>query len=315
MEFIAARCPSCGGELRLPDNLKSAKCLHCGADVIVREAIAAAGVNLDNWQNLADKALENGNYQEAYDYFTKLLEYDRDNYSAIFGKAVAAGNLSTPTEVRLTEMMSGIKVAIENAPPSQKDEIARDSAVKLDIVCVRLAGEIGQFLHTTEPRGYDFRTHTMDSRPLVPGHLRSKAEKNKLLILEGFVTAHDYAPKSVEILEHLLKLLASLDRRAERDLYLDRLRELDPLKANTLWQGLESLQIAKDRYKLALENAVKGLDPLSQNGVQTKVEAPTGTGCSTLIVIVLILLSLFIVEASSFYRSMHQSQDVASFVN
>ena len=57
MTFKAAVCPSCGGELQVPDNRDSVKCMYCGTDIIVREAIqAVSGVNIQNFLQLAATA-------------------------------------------------------------------------------------------------------------------------------------------------------------------------------------------------------------------------------------------------------------------
>src|ERR1051325_9205848 len=42
MTFKAAQCPSCGGALQVPEDRTSVKCMFCGVDIIVREAIRLA---------------------------------------------------------------------------------------------------------------------------------------------------------------------------------------------------------------------------------------------------------------------------------
>lgn len=36
VELIPAKCPSCGADLKLPDNLEKAFCLYCGTTVIIK---------------------------------------------------------------------------------------------------------------------------------------------------------------------------------------------------------------------------------------------------------------------------------------
>ena len=43
MNFKPALCPSCGGKMQIPDDINTVKCMYCGVDVIVREAIRLAG--------------------------------------------------------------------------------------------------------------------------------------------------------------------------------------------------------------------------------------------------------------------------------
>ena len=94
MAFKAAKCPNCAGELQVPEGKKAVKCMYCGSDIIVQEAIKAAGVNIANLLNLARNAAVSGNNQEAYDYYTKILEINVQSYEAWFGKGEAAGWMS-----------------------------------------------------------------------------------------------------------------------------------------------------------------------------------------------------------------------------
>lgn len=117
MAFKAAICPSCGGNLQVPDDRASVKCMYCGSDIIVRQAIqAGSGVNIDNYLKLAVTANKAGNYQEAYSYYSKVLEYDINNPEAWFGKARAAGWLSTFADFRDSEIMSGFQNSLDNVP-------------------------------------------------------------------------------------------------------------------------------------------------------------------------------------------------------
>jgi len=121
MAFKAAICPSCGGNLQVPDDRDSVKCMYCGTDIIVRQAIqAGSGVNIDNYLKLAETAINAGNTQEAYDYYSKVLEIDIKNPKAWFGKAKAAGWLSTVGDERFSEMASGFQNAIDYVPENDK---------------------------------------------------------------------------------------------------------------------------------------------------------------------------------------------------
>jgi tetratricopeptide (TPR) repeat protein len=91
--------------------------MYCGTDIIVREAIqAGSGVNVDNYLKLARTANKAGNYQEAYNYYSKVLEYDINSSEAWFGKARAAGWLSNFNEFRDSEIKSGFDTALEKIP-------------------------------------------------------------------------------------------------------------------------------------------------------------------------------------------------------
>ena len=132
MTFKAARCPSCNGELQLPDNLDVAKCMYCGSSVIVRVAIQnAAKGNIGTWIMLAAAAADANNHQEAYDYYTRVLEIDPTISQAWAGKASAAGWMSTLASFRLPEMLSGFQKAIECAAPELQTDVKHTAALQI----------------------------------------------------------------------------------------------------------------------------------------------------------------------------------------
>ena len=129
MTFRAARCPSCSGDLQVPDDRDTVRCMYCGGQVVVREAIqAAAGGSLKNWLVLAKAASESGNNPEAYDYYTRVLEVDPSNSEAWAGKAEAAGWMSTLSSFRLPEMLGGFQKSIEYSSPQTQGEAKRVAA-------------------------------------------------------------------------------------------------------------------------------------------------------------------------------------------
>lgn len=129
MEFKPAQCPSCGGSLQVPDDRLTVTCMYCGGAVIVREAIqAAVQASIPNLLRLARTAALSGNHREAYDYFTKVLEYDSHNCEAWAGKAEAAGWQSGPNGFRIHEMINYFSNAIEGASEQAKENIKSRAA-------------------------------------------------------------------------------------------------------------------------------------------------------------------------------------------
>ncbi|MCI0448441.1 MAG: hypothetical protein L0Y79_01495, partial [Chlorobi bacterium] len=123
MAFRAAKCPNCGGDLQVPDNKDVVKCMYCGHDIIVREAIKLViGSDVGNLMKLANAALASGNNKEAYDYYTKVLETDSNNSDAWFGKASAAGWMSTLANDRIPEMITCLGHAIECESQENKEK-------------------------------------------------------------------------------------------------------------------------------------------------------------------------------------------------
>ncbi|MBN1618384.1 hypothetical protein JW887_03515 [Candidatus Dojkabacteria bacterium] len=141
MTFVAARCPQCGGEIQLDDAKETGFCMHCGSKVVVKEAIKAVRIDnshmIDNWMNMGELAIESGNMKEAYDYFSKILEIDTNNWNAHYQRGKAAGWQSTLINKRLLETVTSFSKAIELVPADKKEELIIKSAE--DIVSLALA--------------------------------------------------------------------------------------------------------------------------------------------------------------------------------
>jgi hypothetical protein len=115
MKFVAAKCPSCQGELQIPDDKDFVKCMYCGVEVKVRDAMKISlDVHVPNLLRLGNEALNSANYEEAYNYFNKVLEVEINNYDAWYGKG--ASMWTTWTNVRATEMLSCFDTCLQNCP-------------------------------------------------------------------------------------------------------------------------------------------------------------------------------------------------------
>ncbi|MGH7295922.1 MAG: tetratricopeptide repeat protein [Polyangiaceae bacterium] len=147
--FKAAKCPECGADIQVPSDRDQVKCMFCGKDIIVRQAIqASAGPNVQNWVRLAAAAEEADNHDEAYDYYTRVLEVEPENHEAWFGKAVAAGWGSNLSRSRYPELLAGIERAIQYAPDAKKEEMRKRGAdIASDITVAYYKLSVG---HTSE---------------------------------------------------------------------------------------------------------------------------------------------------------------------
>jgi tetratricopeptide (TPR) repeat protein len=118
IEFIPAICPNCSGELRVPNdpNQHVVKCMYCGYDIILHDLSKAnldSKIHIDRILKLA-KIAENGfNYEEAYKYYSQVLENDPENILAWFGKGFSAGMLSSGTSSRIQETEEYTKKAVD----------------------------------------------------------------------------------------------------------------------------------------------------------------------------------------------------------
>lgn len=137
MTFVAAKCPQCGGELQLNPEVETGFCMHCGSKIVVMDAIKAVRVDnshmIDTWMQMGDLAVESGNYKEAYDNYTKVIEAQPTNWNAMFKRGKAAGWQSTLANIRLLESALSFAKAIELAPREnrQRDHLILDSVKEL----------------------------------------------------------------------------------------------------------------------------------------------------------------------------------------
>jgi len=204
VEFIAAKCPNCGGDLRLPDDKKQVKCMYCSFDIIVRDAVNSAQVNIENLLRLGTSAQEAQNYQEAYGYFTKVLEFDADNFLAQFCKGFCAAKLSTPDKFRFDELKTGLVNGVNNAPDDKKAELKARAVKELTSIS-------------------------------------EKNERSKILTnrqrLEVFEILSGFEPTNEDLLENIIQKLTS--DKIESEKYLDKLAAIAPERAETLRNSFE----------------------------------------------------------------------------
>ena len=80
MKFISAKCPNCGAELQVAENLKTGFCNHCGSKILFEPAVSNVKIDqkksLSNYKELAESALRGGDWKNALKYAEKALEID-----------------------------------------------------------------------------------------------------------------------------------------------------------------------------------------------------------------------------------------------
>lgn len=91
--MIRLNCPSCGGELSLPDSLSIAHCMFCGAKILLDEIKNTPNINYENYIELADSAIKAENYKEALEFINSALIANPKNSKLWLNKAVCISNL------------------------------------------------------------------------------------------------------------------------------------------------------------------------------------------------------------------------------
>lgn len=133
IEFVPAICPNCGGELRIPDDRKTVKCMYCGYDIIIIEnKDNSSQQKIENWLKLADSVMAT-NPEESLEYYSKVLEVDPENYIAWIGRGNSTGRLSSLIDLRLAEAMDAFHKAIDFSPEEEKLKVRESTTESLYI--------------------------------------------------------------------------------------------------------------------------------------------------------------------------------------
>lgn len=114
VKFFAANCPKCQGELRIPVNRASIKCMYCSQEILVHgenniSLPLELDINVKDLLSLAQNAEENQNFEEGYRYYSQILEKETGNASAWLGKGRCAGWLSSAETERISEAIHCMK--------------------------------------------------------------------------------------------------------------------------------------------------------------------------------------------------------------
>ena len=203
--FVAAKCPSCGGDLQVPTNRDQVKCMYCGGTVITRQAIQlVSGVNVENFIELAKAAMAANNPKEAYDYYTKVLEHDPTSATAWLGKAEAAGWMSTLYDIRTTEMIAGFDNAIKYSPDSDNRamrEHCADVINRVAMACYSAAAK--QFSGYYEPLFEEFDSFVTQCS----------------ILIAALESAHRYDPNNTTIIRNIIHLCSNNALQGILDFY------------------------------------------------------------------------------------------------
>lgn len=95
MELKNAKCPNCGGQLKLNPALQKGMCIYCGSEIIVSEAIAAAqrisGIQTEDAAKArAYQKLEDGDVDSADKDFKHLIDLNPSDWEGHYGRLICA---------------------------------------------------------------------------------------------------------------------------------------------------------------------------------------------------------------------------------
>ena len=155
IKFIPMICPNCGGQLMISEKQEKAICSYCGIPFLLSQSTGSNHGQVENYLRLAKTALDLRKTDEAYDYYSKALELEPDNYLAWYGRACAKGwTIADDDFSPVEEARSYFDEAIENAPPELKTVIQQNAAVEIALMCCQSAptieGDPPYIMHSIE---------------------------------------------------------------------------------------------------------------------------------------------------------------------
>jgi hypothetical protein len=146
--------------------------------------------NLDNIRALAETAIESKNFDQAYQYYSKLLENNSNEYSYWLGKGISAGWCSTPSNPRFDELVVCIKQALKNDSNSQLNK--EQTSIKILFLCEEKLKDV----FTTIDKEV---TDEFDKKPMGTGELYAVHQTAKLPI--QLKTGNKYSPTLIKIID------------------------------------------------------------------------------------------------------------------
>ena len=125
MKLVAAKCPSCGANLEVNPNQEALKCQYCGSAILVDDAIAKYKLEIsgeveiknlpkiENYLNLAERAYNAKNYEEAYKHYGTLLELAPDNTLVLFRYALCKTMLNNFIDYPLNHLTDSFNEVVD----------------------------------------------------------------------------------------------------------------------------------------------------------------------------------------------------------
>ena len=161
--------------------------------MITRQAVqVVSGVNVANLMEVAKAAANANNPKEAYDYYTKALEYDPRNTTAWVGKGEAAGWMSTVKDIKTNEMIAAFDNAINYAPESDKQA--------LRIHCADAINRVTTACYSITRKHLEKFVQVGNTWPNYIG--------NSGLLISALMIAHSYDLKNKTTIENIIHICA-----------------------------------------------------------------------------------------------------------
>ena len=120
MKLVAAKCPSCGANIKVDTSLKFTKCEYCDSQIVVEEAVENLlkvelkdSPTLDNYLKLGERYYNNREFGEAYNAYSKAEEIEPDNPIVVLRKGIARSMISEYNNFDVNSATNGLKNALD----------------------------------------------------------------------------------------------------------------------------------------------------------------------------------------------------------
>jgi len=212
--MIALKCPSCNGDLELPDNLEVAHCLYCGTKILLREEYRST--NIKQLIELSNAALRAKNFPEVIEYCNKVLEIDSNNINAWIDKAVSISWLTVQSNHRYDEAMSYLEKAESIDPNYKRVSAAKENITQNQVSFYVCKGdtefrEAQEIYNSPSRRGVPRLKSTsiiinIMGRVKDASDVRSESSKHFVKAMEYYIAASTYIPSNPLVLTRVYAL-------------------------------------------------------------------------------------------------------------
>jgi len=163
--MIRLNCPSCGGQLTLPNSIGIAFCTFCGTKIVLNTTeTAREQQKLGRYHELRDVAVKAKNHKEVIEYCNRILEIDPGDVDSWITKAVTMCGLSTEENDGWQEAVEYLRTAKRLAPTDERiAQTYNDLAQQKARWYLKLAGEKTKLSASVLRVGLDASQYTIQS--------------------------------------------------------------------------------------------------------------------------------------------------------
>ena len=131
MKLVAAKCPSCGANIKVDRSLKLTRCEYCNTEITVEEAVENLlkvelkdSPTLDNYLKLGNRYFDNSEHEEAYKMYSKAEEIDPDNPFIVLRKGLCKSLISDYNNFDVSSAVKAMRTSYDLMKKMKMDKEA-----------------------------------------------------------------------------------------------------------------------------------------------------------------------------------------------